>query len=79
VCQWPKTVVVEIDQSLGAMNVVDVRGTHDHKADADKARGKRNQEPVADVRHDLALTPPGTAGVAGRPVSQNSEHDAKGD
>src|SRR5262245_66122095 len=61
------------------MNAVDIRCTHDHEADAHKPGRERNQEPVADVRNDLAFAPPRPAWITSRPMCQHAEYDAERD
>src|SRR6185312_14378713 len=77
--QGAKTVVVELYQVIGTMNAVDVRSAQHQHSDAQEARHDRDQEPVADVGHDLAFPPPWAAWIARRQVSQHRKYDAEGD
>jgi len=76
-------VVVEGDQLVGIVNVEDDAGGDDQKADPHGAGEYRNEEPVADVGHDLPLAPPRRAGIAGPEMLEQREdhrqHEGDGD
>src|SRR5436190_18639411 len=67
------SVVVELDQGLAAGDAEEERGPDNQKSDAQVARHERNEEPVAQIREQLALAPPGTARVAGPEQRKESE------
>src|SRR4051812_19063042 len=57
------------------MDVEDEARTDDQKADPHDACEHRNDKPVADVRDDLPLAPPGHAGIAGPDMLEHGEDD----
>src|SRR6185437_13116952 len=62
--QRAKTIVVELDQVVGTMNAINVRGTQHQHSDAQEASQDRDQEPIADVGYDLTFAPPRAARIA---------------
>src|SRR3972149_7872430 len=72
-------VLVDVHDRLGAMNVEYQRRAQRQHADTKKAREQRDQKPVANVGDDLALAPPRTAGIAGRPAGQRREYHTEDD
>ena len=67
-------VVVEGDQVVGIANPEQQAGAEHQQADPEDTREQRHQEPVAEVGHELALAPPGLAGIAGPEMRQHREY-----
>ena len=72
-------VVIEGDQIVGVANSKQQSGAEHQQADAEHAREQRHQEPVADVGDELALAPPGPAGIAGPEMRQHREQQRQRD
>ncbi len=66
-------VVVESDQLVGVLNAKDHGGQNHQQPDPEHAREQRHQEPVANIGGQLALAPPGRAGIAGPEMAQHRE------
>ena len=77
--QRAMAVVVEGDQFVGVANSKQQAGAQHQQPDAEHAREQRHQEPVADVGDELALAPPGPAGIAGPEMRQHREHERQRD
>ena len=71
--QRAMAVVIEGDQVVGIANPEQQAGAEHQQADAEDTREQRHQEPVAEVGHELALAPPGLAGIAGPEMRQHRE------
>ena len=72
-------VVVEGDQFVGIANPEHEAGAEHQQADPEDTREQRHQEPVAEVGDELALAPPGLAGIAGPEMRQHREHQRQRD
>ena len=77
--QRAMAVVVEGDQFVGVVNPEQQAGAEHQQPDPEHAREQRHQEPVAEVGHELALAPPGPAGIAGPEMRQHREHQRQRD
>src|SRR5215468_11202473 len=66
-------IFVEFDESVRVRDAEQDRGTDDQEPDAQIAREKRNNEPVAKIGRNLALAPPWAAGIARPEEGQNRE------
>src|SRR5262245_56705906 len=72
-------VIVELDQPFGGGDAEQGRSPQHQKAYAQIAREQRYQEPVAEIGDELALVPPGAAGIAGPEERQHREGGAQRD
>src|SRR4051794_4709698 len=68
-------VIVECDQLVGAMDIENNAGAEHEETYPEHAGKYRDEEPVADVREDLPLAPPGCPGVAGPETGEDREYD----
>ena len=77
--QRAMAVVVEGDQFVGVVNFEQQAGAEHQQPDPEHAREQRHQEPVAEVGDELALAPPGRAGIAGPEMRQHREYQRQRD
>src|ERR1700685_1082770 len=77
--EWPMAVVVECDETFGCCDVEEGGSADDQQADAQIAGDHRNEEPIAQVGHEISLVPPGAAWIAGPECREKSEDDSKSD
>src|SRR5664279_5120465 len=75
----PMAVLIEVHDRLVAMNVEYQGRAQCQHADTKEMRDQWNQKPVANIGDNLALAPPRTAGIAGRPGGQCREYDTEDD
>ena len=67
-------VIVESDQAISRGNPEQNRSARDQEADAQITGDHRNDEPVAQIGHEIALAPPWPAGIAGPERGEDGEH-----
>jgi hypothetical protein len=70
-------ILIERDQSISSADSKQQRRAHNQEPDAQVTRQQRNDEPIANIGHKLALAPPRAARIARPEKGQDGKHQAK--